>query len=239
MAAYDLPQDMPGGDIILERLQRALGEPHHENLEVSVEFEAVVLVLDDNGLDRRALTRGLRQLHNVAEILEAGTITAARDLLTEQKIDVAFFDLALPDGEGISLLPLARDRGVATVVVTGAGNERTAVRAMSAGAADYIVKDVAGEYLQLLPLTFERVLQRRHLELERTHLLARVEEALSLVRLLGSLVRVCCVCKKMKVSDEKWEPMEVYLGQATKAQVTHGYCPACYAVALREANLDA
>lgn len=222
------------GDTVFQRLQRALGEHAACTRPEPDTMPAAVLVMDDDGIDRRSMARALKALPNVVRVYEAETIASARALLDQGIIDVAFFDFSLPDGEGVDLLPVARTMGTASVIVTGAGNERVAVRAMNAGAADYVVKDVAGEYLRLLPLTFGQVMQRRHFEKERANLLARVEDALSMVRLLGSFVRMCCVCKKIKVTEENWEPVEAYLLRKANAQFSHGYCPECFKEAEKE-----
>ncbi|MCJ7538601.1 MAG: LuxR C-terminal-related transcriptional regulator, partial [Desulfobacterales bacterium] len=50
-----------------------------------------------------------------------------------------------------------------TVMVTGAGDETTAVKAMKLGASDYIVKDTEGGYLELLPVVVEKLLNQKRL----------------------------------------------------------------------------
>ena len=49
------------------------------------------------------------------------------------------------------------------VMVTGTGDERVAVEAMKLGARDYIVKDVDGGYLELLPSVIKQVLYQQRL----------------------------------------------------------------------------
>ena len=50
-----------------------------------------------------------------------------------------------------------------TVMVTGTGNEKIAVETIKLGADDYIVKDLGGGWLDLLPSVIERVLRQRRL----------------------------------------------------------------------------
>jgi signal transduction histidine kinase len=59
-------------------------------------------------------------------------------------------------------------------MITGAGNEKTAVEALKMGARDYIVKDVDGGYLELLPAVIDRVLYQHRLAEEKQ----RADEAL-------------------------------------------------------------
>jgi PAS domain-containing protein len=50
------------------------------------------------------------------------------------------------------------------IIVTGSGNEEVAVRAMKAGAFDYIVRDHKLNYLKVLPLTIENAIRRKRAE---------------------------------------------------------------------------
>jgi signal transduction histidine kinase len=52
-------------------------------------------------------------------------------------------------------------------MITGAGNEHIAVEAMKLGVCDYIVKDVGGGHLDLLPSVIEQVLQQQRLAEEK------------------------------------------------------------------------
>jgi len=66
--------------------------------------------------------------------------------------DVIILDLRLPDADGLDLLPKLKAESPSTnvVVVTAHGNERTAVKAMKAGAHDYLTKPVDLEELRLI-----------------------------------------------------------------------------------------
>src|SRR5262249_6655585 len=61
-----------------------------------------------------------------------------------------------------------------TIMVTGHGDEAIAVEAMKLGAGDYVVKDVDGRYLTLLPTVVARVLYQQRLVEEKR----QAEEAL-------------------------------------------------------------
>jgi diguanylate cyclase (GGDEF)-like protein len=52
-------------------------------------------------------------------------------------------------------------------MITGSGNESVAVEAMKMGASDYVVKDIDGGYIDLLPTVVEKVLQKQLLLNER------------------------------------------------------------------------
>ncbi len=52
-------------------------------------------------------------------------------------------------------------------MVTGTGSEQIAVQALKLGASDYVVKDVDGGYLELLPAVIEQAVQQARLQRER------------------------------------------------------------------------
>jgi hypothetical protein len=53
-------------------------------------------------------------------------------------------------------------------------------------------------------------------------------------------IRICSMCKKIAISKTKWEEVEVAVEQMQLfelkrlPQFTHGVCPSCYKVAMRE-----
>jgi PAS domain S-box-containing protein len=77
-----------------------------------------------------------------AELAVAVTYDQAVEMLCGARVDLALVDYRLGAQDGLTLLREVRGRGVETpvIVLTGHGAEQTAVEAMKAGAADYLVK---------------------------------------------------------------------------------------------------
>jgi diguanylate cyclase (GGDEF)-like protein/PAS domain S-box-containing protein len=77
--------------------------------------------------------------------------------------DVVFVDQTLPIYDGLQVIRILASRGPLPpmIMITGTGDEKIAVEAMKLGTSDYIVKDVEGGYLDLLPSVIEKVLQQR------------------------------------------------------------------------------
>ena len=88
------------------------------------------------------------------EVLHARSIAEAERLAAERPPEGVLLDLRLPDGDGLSLLKRlkARQPDVTVVVITAHGSVATAVAAMQAGAADFLVKPFPAERL-LVTLT--------------------------------------------------------------------------------------
>jgi two-component system repressor protein LuxO len=96
------------------------------------------------------------------DITHAPTLAAARAVLAATPPDAVLLDLRLPDGDGLGLLAEIRARAAAppVVVLTAHGSVATAVAAMRAGAADFLVKPFPAERLVV---TLANVLERANL----------------------------------------------------------------------------
>ena len=76
--------------------------------------------------------------------------------LSEANYDVALLDSHVPDASGLSIL--SDFGGVPAIIIKGQGDEGTAVRALKDGASDYLVKDLSGMYLHLLPTVVKEII---------------------------------------------------------------------------------
>lgn len=113
-----------------------------------------ILYVEDN-LDDVALT--MRQLEAQPELFEVEVSRLLEDALTrirsmhDKEYDLILTDLNLADGSGLKLLSEVRRKGlpVSVVLITGQGDEQTAIAALKAGADDYIQKKP--DYFMRLP----------------------------------------------------------------------------------------
>lgn len=92
--------------------------------------------------------------------------------------DVLAIDQNMPGYDGLSVLKQLAVQGPLppTIMVTGSGNEKIAVEALKLGASDYLVKDVDGGYLHLLPTVIEQVLQKQRILVEKQQALDALEQ---------------------------------------------------------------
>jgi two-component system KDP operon response regulator KdpE len=101
-----------------------------------------VLVCDDEPQILRALRVVLRGAG--FEVIPAATAREALDRAAVQPPDAAIIDLVLPDGDGIEVCRSLREWSSAPIIVLSAvGDEDEKVRALEAGADDYVVKPFA------------------------------------------------------------------------------------------------
>jgi PAS domain S-box-containing protein len=134
-----------------------------------------VLYVEDNPLDidltRRELQKNAPQI--VLDVVPSYREAMGR-LRNNPDYDLMLTDLRLPDGGGFALLSFVRERDLpmAVVVITGQGDEDTAVAVMKAGADSFIVK--RQNYLDQLALTLEGVFKSYQEEIARRPRLLRV-----------------------------------------------------------------
>ena len=110
-----------------------------------------ILYVEDNRLDADLAQIELRRALPDLKLSLAGTLSEARALLERPgDFDAVVIDLNLPDGSGLDLVVGIRERELplALVMLTGLGDERSAVAALKAGVDDYLPK--RGDYLKRL-----------------------------------------------------------------------------------------
>jgi signal transduction histidine kinase len=136
-----------------------------------------ILLVDDDEVDRRAVTRLLRQAGIAAEIEERMNREDALAALQDLRVDCVLLDYRLPATDGVALLRELRDRGlgVPVVALTGQGDEEVAVELMKAGAADYLNKNTLTAERLERSLRYAFAMSRA--EEERRQLLEREQRA--------------------------------------------------------------
>jgi two-component system KDP operon response regulator KdpE len=105
-----------------------------------------VLVVDDEP----QIIRGLRVILTNAgyRVEEATTKREALDAVSVRPPDAIVLDLVLPDGDGIEVCTeIRRWSQVPIVVLSAVGDERQKVRALDAGADDYVTKPFGSDEL--------------------------------------------------------------------------------------------
>jgi signal transduction histidine kinase len=102
-----------------------------------------ILVVDDDDVDRMVVRRSLKASGIDADVTEAENADSAFDCVRGSRYDCALFDFRMPGSDGLELLKRIRGDGISTPVImlTGFGDEQTAVELMKAGASDYLPKN--------------------------------------------------------------------------------------------------
>ena len=121
-----------------------------------------ILLIEDNELDQRAFKRFVDNSDIPYDCTIASSVSEANGILNSDQFDAIISDHSLGDGTAFDILDLAKD--TPTIVVTGAGDEETAVKAWKAGAYDYLIKDLDLNYLKAIPITVENAIRHKIVE---------------------------------------------------------------------------
>ncbi len=121
----------------------------------------VFVAEDDEGLNR-LIQKTLQKSGFVTEGFLNGADVLRR--IEEDPDSILLLDFVLPDMTGEDLVQQLRDRQcqIPVVVITGYGDEKTAVKMMKLGAKDYIVK--TPDLIEIIPHIIERIIKDRKRE---------------------------------------------------------------------------
>ncbi|WP_066376178.1 hybrid sensor histidine kinase/response regulator [Anabaena sp. CA = ATCC 33047] len=110
-----------------------------------------VLLVEDNPGDVFLIQELLKEVNKTKVELQAvEQLSEAFELLASQPFDIILLDLSLPDSQGLDTFVRAyrQAKTIPIIVLTGTDDETLALRAMQAGAQDYLVKgQVTGDLL--------------------------------------------------------------------------------------------
>ncbi len=189
----------------------------------------ILCVEDDPGVARlmeKRLAREGYRLDLAADGLSGLSMAMSGDYA------VLLVDQRMPGMSGLEMIRRLSEIGrlPVTIMITGAGDERTAVEAMKLGASDYIIKDAAGGFFSLLPAVIEKGLNAwrlaergRRMETE----LARAEKLRAIANMAGgiahdfnNLLTVVLGYIDMTAEDERLDPsLRPMLGTAAAASL--------------------
>ena len=146
-----------------------------------------ILVVDDDLSMRQMLSILLGRSGYEVDVASSGEEALA--ILDENWPDLVVTDLNMPGVHGIDLLVEIKRRGAVTerdvevIVVTAYGSTRTAVDAMTKGAANYVLKPFNNTELKMV---VRRALGRRALQAENRMLKAQLRDQYHYGNLIGS-----------------------------------------------------
>ncbi len=121
-----------------------------------------ILFIEDNQLDQMAFKRFVDENDIPYDCTIAGSVSEAQQALNSDRFDIVITDHSLGDGTAFEILNSVENTPV--IVVTGAGDEETAIKAWKAGAYDYLIKDLDQNYLKAIPITVQNAVSHKIIE---------------------------------------------------------------------------
>lgn len=145
-----------------------------------------ILIVEDDVVLARALKNWLERER--LQVTCAITAANARRIIAEEEVDMILSDLRLPDGDGIELLEWMKKNKfrIPLIIMTQHAEVSSAIRAMKAGAEDYLPKPIHPE--TLYPKLNDVLLRTRKTKRKQTDILQRVSPPIREVERRARLV---------------------------------------------------
>ena len=141
-----------------------------------------IMIVDDEKIVRESLYFWFENAGYRVETAASGFQAVER--LEKNPFDIMFVDIKMPGMDGIELLETVKQDYPDTIVIiiTAYGSIETAIKAMQAGASDYLLKPFKPDYLSLV---MEKILQQRRLTSECNYLKGRLEKISQFDNIIG------------------------------------------------------
>ena len=164
-----------------------------------------ILLIEDDQLDQMAFKRFVENNAIPYDCTVSSSVSQAKQVLNSEQFDIIITDHSLGDGTAFDILESAKNTPV--IVVTGAGDEDTAVKAWKAGAYDYLVKDINQNYLKAIPITVENAVRHNMVEKKLQLLSGAVmstDDSIYITNMQGKIVYVNkAFCKTYGYKEEE------------------------------------
>jgi diguanylate cyclase (GGDEF)-like protein len=124
-----------------------------------------VLLVEDNPGDARLLEIMLNEIEaNPIKLHHVTSLSSAQDFLKKNTIDLVLLDLSLPDGDGLDSILIIQqiDNSLPIIILTGLDDQNFAVKSVTSGAQDYLIKGQGDGYLILRAIRY--AIERKNIE---------------------------------------------------------------------------
>ena len=136
-----------------------------------------LLYIDDDAALRRLVQRALQRKGYEVVLAEGGAEGLA--LLKSQPFDAVALDHFMPGKEGLEILQEIRAFPDHPPVIYASGSDegRIAIAALKAGAADYVIKDVGGVFIELLQKAIDNAVEQDRMRRQKAEAEREMREA--------------------------------------------------------------
>jgi DNA-binding response OmpR family regulator len=183
-----------------------------------------ILIADDDRVSTTLLGRTLEQWGFEVMVAHDG-VTAWERIAGDAPPALAIVDWMMPRLDGVELCRRIRaavlPSPVYVILLTARTSRQDLVAGLEAGADDYLTKPFDPDELRA-----------------RIHVGTRTLDLRANIKRLTGLLPICSYCKSIRSDQDYWEQVESYLTEHTGALLSHGICPACFAKAMAELDLD-
>ncbi len=160
-----------------------------------------IMIVDDERIVRESFRHWFAKTGHAVATAASGT--EALDQLENEAYDLLFVDIKMPGMSGLELLDRVRADfpDTTVVIITAYGSIESAVRAMKAGASDYLLKPFQPEQLNLV---MEKIDQQRRLASQYHYLKGALEQITRFDDIIGRsapMQRIFALIPEVAASD--------------------------------------
>ncbi len=195
--------------------------------------QSTILIVDDKIENLDVLFTCLEEFG--FRLMIARSAKEMLDRLGRAVPDMILLDVRMPVIDGFTACSILKENGkwseIPVIFITALSDTIDKVKGFELGAVDYITKPFQQEEVLArikTHLTIERL--KKELQAKNTEL----KEALDKIKVIGGLLPICAVCKKIRDDEGYWSQIESYISIHSDTQFSHGYCPECYKKQMEE-----
>ncbi|MBI5119253.1 sigma-54-dependent Fis family transcriptional regulator [Candidatus Poribacteria bacterium] len=162
---------------------------------------AQILVIDDEPIMRDFLEEAL--VRSGYEIVAVADGTAGLAEIRNNSYDLVITDMKMPGLDGLALLEQTKKMQLdtAVIIMTAYASVETAVKALKAGAADYIMKPFTPDEIEHV---VKKAIYERRLENENRYLRSEIEQGFNFQEMVGSSAGMVAIYDQIKkISQSK------------------------------------
>ncbi|HEY3900514.1 MAG TPA: response regulator [Chthoniobacter sp.] len=179
-----------------------------------------ILIAEDDTVAARVLELTLKKFGH--EVVTATTGTDAWNLFNAEPFRIVVSDWMMPGMDGLEFCGRVRNRPQTPytyfILLTAAHTSTDDYsQAMASGVDDFLTKPFDREIIRTRVYVAERILRYT-----------------TEIRQLKDIIPICAYCHKVRSDDEYWERVETYIKERTGSRFSHGICPDCFDVQVKQ-----
>jgi len=188
-----------------------------------------ILIAEDNLVSKNLLNVALKKWGHDVVAVDDGK-AAWEELQKPDAPKLVILDWNMPEMDGLQVCLRVKESGTPDppyiIILTARTRKEDVVRALEAGANDYITKPFNNIELRARIRVGQRMVEMKE------KLAMQVQElrtALEHIKTLQGIIPICSFCKKIRDDQGYWSQVEAYLSRHSDARFSHGFCPDCMA----------
>lgn len=192
-----------------------------------------ILVIDDDAINIELLKMLLESANY--RLLEASNGKEALEIVMDTLPDLILLDVMMPGIDGYETCRIfkqnIRTRMIPIIMVTALKKADHKVKALKAGADDFISKPIDKTELLVRVKSMLRVKSYYDAlqESERKYkkIASDLRKSMARIKILSGMLPICAKCKKIRDDKGYWNQIESYIHRHSEAEFSHSVCPDC------------